>query len=182
MAHFVEYGALFRVRAKLPVANDGSTVLVRGIVDRYDLVRNGREAFLQIVDYKTGKAPQLKYSPAMNDKILQEALFQLKIYALLHQEQSNNGVPVRFLRLLYLTDASNKAATLDWDLGRTPQERDSQLSKVKNEIVDIWKQIVDLVDQQNAHAFVGCDRSFCYCHSCRKKYTPGSVWEPEVAQ
>lgn len=63
--------------------DDDDTFLVRGIVDRIDLVRGPA---LRIVDYKTGKCPDFKYSPATNARIANETFFQLKIYALLLRE------------------------------------------------------------------------------------------------
>jgi len=115
------------------LSDRGDAFLVRGIVDRVDLI-NGPN--LRIVDYKTGKCPDFKYSPATNDRIAHESFFQLKIYALLVREmmrkqqadeEGNGGVngggeggsprrkssglpmnlrariPVRNLRLIYLT-------------------------------------------------------------------------------
>jgi PD-(D/E)XK nuclease superfamily len=105
--------------------------LVRGIVDRLDMVRCNDTPLgestiaLRLIDYKTGKAPDLKYTVAMNDKIQQEAFDQLLIYALLLREKSRSKskgssssdvstsssssltptttIPLRFLRLFYLT-------------------------------------------------------------------------------
>jgi len=75
-----------------------STFLVRGIVDRLDYVAappsprssntspDDGAGVLRIIDYKTGKAPNFKYSPAMNEKIANDTTWQLKIYALLLRE------------------------------------------------------------------------------------------------
>jgi|UPI000581A9EF hypothetical protein len=179
-----------------PNNKDAAAFLVRGIVDRLDMVRTpeSKQAVLQIVDYKTGKAPHLKYSAGMNQKIRDEALFQLQIYALLLREKqlqkqqqfeddaaaSSQTLPVRFLRLLYLTNVNDQAETLDMDLGATPLERDSRLQDVHAQISTVWNSIIDMVSRQDPHAFVGCDRSFCYCHKCRSRFVPGSVWEPPV--
>ena len=65
------------------LSDRGDAFLVRGIVDRVDLM-NG--PYLRIVDYKTGKCPDFKYSPATNERIAHESFFQLKIYALLLRE------------------------------------------------------------------------------------------------
>ena len=62
---------------------------LHGFVDRIDVAPNGD---VRIVDYKTGKAP----GPNYQDK----ALFQLKCYALLWQQQ--HDVPVRRLMMLFL--------------------------------------------------------------------------------
>ena len=134
----------------------------------------------------TGKAPNLKYSKAMNEKIQEEAFFQLKIYALLLREKgagkafefNTNELDLRLLRLLYLNSASGKAVNWDLDMGATPEERDAVLQEVHTEISNVWMDIVELVSRQDPKAFVGCDRSFCYCHKCRTTFVPGTVWEP----
>ena len=94
-------------------SSSSSTVFVRGIVDRLELTKeddaqlsnqarysssnnhhrdnnnnnkmnkNNDKVVLRLCDYKTGKAPVLKYAPWMNEKIVQESFFQLQIYALL---------------------------------------------------------------------------------------------------
>lgn len=157
------------------------TFLVRGIVDRIDLfhdVLNGK-AGMRIVDYKTGKAPNFKYSKAMNQKIADEAMWQLKIYALLLREMSiqsldgDKDLPdeaeVRSLRLLYLTSVSGKGQFLDFELGREEKHRDAVLNEVHCELSDIWKEIKRLVDQQDPSAFLHCNRKFCFCHKLRPK-------------
>jgi hypothetical protein len=160
--------------------------LVRGIVDRLDLVQaSDKSVALRVVDYKTGKAPNLKYSPAMNKKIADEAFFQLKIYALLIREKGaasaiDSTMDLRWLRLFYLTSVSGEAAFMDMDLGESPQERDRLLQEVHAELANVWTKVIELVSQQDATKFVGCDRSFCYCHKCRPRFVPGTVWEPPV--
>jgi putative RecB family exonuclease len=62
---------------------------LHGYVDRIDVAPTGD---VRIVDYKTGKAP----SPNFQD----QALFQLKCYALLWQQE--HDVPVRRLMMLFL--------------------------------------------------------------------------------
>ena len=161
--------------------DDVPTFLVRGIVDRIDMVRiNQQEVALRIVDYKTGKAPHLKYSPAMNEKIANDAFYQLKIYALLLRERSNDvlkGMDLRLLRLFHLNNHCGQAEFLDMDLGATQEERDVVLHETHQDLAQIWKDINALVDTQDPTAFVGCDRSFCYCHKCRPRFYPGTVWE-----
>lgn len=166
--------------------------LVRGIVDRLDLVKDPvtKSVALRIVDYKTGKAPNLKYSAAMNEQIANEAFFQLKIYALLIREtglgKSNTGtststtaaMDLRWLRLFYLTSEQGPAAFMDMDLGATAAERDRLLQDVHADLAATWTAIGELVSKQDPMLFVGCDRSFCYCHKCRPKFVPGTVWEP----
>lgn len=63
--------------------------LLRGIVDRLDEAPDGR---LRVVDYKTGKAPHPRF--------LDDALFQLRFYALLI-EATRGVLPAR-LQIVYL--------------------------------------------------------------------------------
>jgi hypothetical protein len=136
--------------------------------------------------FTTGKAPNLKYSQAMNEQIVNEAFYQLKIYALLLREKGagkevmfpGNQVDVRLLRLLYLNSESGKAVHWDMDMGPTQEEQDALLQEVHKDLSKVWTSIVELVSQQVPTAFVGCDRSFCYCHRCRSRFVPGTVWEP----
>lgn len=187
------------------------TFLVRGIVDRIDLVQvpsttdddNKQQLAMRIVDYKTGKAPDFKYSPAMNRKIANDSFFQLKIYALLlreimarNDEGGNNGkkfdtrasllqhLPsddsdVRMLRLLHLTSKSDhgEARYLDMDLGEDRVARDAQLQEVHDTLARVWREIRELVDRQDARAFRHCDRPFCFCHKTRPSFARGTVWE-----
>jgi RecB family exonuclease len=179
-------------------AND--TFLVRGIVDRLDMIRHpvDKQVCLRLVDYKSGKAPQLKYSASMNAKIAEESFYQLKIYALLLRESqaksaavekpSTGALQLRILRLLHLTSSENHnpndAATegpaqyLDYDLGATQDERNVILDDIYENLVDTWTNIRALVDTQDPLQFRGCDRSFCWCHKCRPQFVPGSLWEP----
>ena len=159
--------------------------LVRGIVDRLDMVQdpnNKSEISLRLIDYKSGKAPDLKYSPSMNLKIQNEAFDQLLIYALLLREANRNKVnpmPLRYLRLFYLTSVhAEKAIYWDMDLGATQEERDALLRTVHVTLSNVYRSICQLIDKQDFTAFVGCQRSFCYCHKCRPKFKPGTVWEP----
>ncbi len=162
------------VRSQIPLQKEESFV-VRGIVDRFDMVRDSHNNIvLRLLDYKTGKAPQLKYSPAMNQKIRDEAFEQLKIYALLYQGE----LPLRYLRLLFLTSHEQKAVAMDLDLGATHEERLEQLQPVQQGLVEVYQQIRALVELQDPTAWKGCDRSFCYCHTCRPNFVAGSVWAP----
>ena len=190
-----------------PTAHDGNnsntdndTFLVRGIVDRLDMIRHpaDKQVCLRLVDYKSGKAPQLKYSASMNDKILEESFYQLKIYALLLRESQpksavaetspSGALQLRILRLLHLTSSDNSNAIdtasdgpaqyLDYDLGATQEERNVILDDIYENLVDTWTNIRTLVDTQDPLQFRGCDRSFCWCHKCRPQFVPGSLWEP----
>ncbi|CAB9512335.1 helicase [Seminavis robusta] len=171
------------------VQPDTPTFHVRGIVDRLDMVKTAdasSKVCLRIVDYKTGKAPNLKYSHQMNEQIVQEAFFQLKIYALLLREKGagndvsfrENEMDVRLLRLFYLNSEPGRAVHWDMDMGSTRVEQDALLQEVHQELSNVWMQVVELVSSQDPLAFVGCDRSFCYCHKCRPRFVPGTVWEP----
>jgi RecB family exonuclease len=159
--------------------------LVRGIVDRLDMVQdpnNKTQISLRLIDYKSGKAPDLKYSPSMNLKIQNEAFDQLLIYALLLREANRkkvNPMPLRYLRLFYLTSIHDqKAIYWDMDLGATQEERDAILHTVHVSLSNVYRNICQLIDQQNFKAFHGCQRSFCYCHKCRPKFAPDTVWQP----
>ena len=187
------------VRSRL-AGGGGEKFLVRGIVDRIDLVQGD---CLRIVDYKTGKCPDFKYSPATNERIADEAFFQLKIYALLLREMVRadqaapdgeggekkkggglpfnlrSGIPVRRLRLLYLTSNSGEARYLDMDLGETAAERDAILDAVRDDLVEAWTAIGRLVRTNDPRSFVHCDRPFCWCHKVRHRFEPGTVWERE---
>ncbi len=182
--------------------DDEERFLVRGIVDRLDYVvippsprdafntkDDGTQSCVRIVDYKTGKAPDFKYSPATNERIANENMWQLKIYALLLREMIANGKnssrsgnlknirsqDVRLLRLLYLTSKEGEAKWLDYDLGETEEERNVVLQVVHAELADIWKNIKLLVATQDPKKFVHCDRKFCFCHKIRPKFEQGSL-------
>jgi hypothetical protein len=91
-------------------------------------------------------------------------------------------MPLRYLRLFYLTSVNDgEAIYWDMDLGATQEERDQVLRTVHVSLSDIYRSICSLIDQQNLKAFVGCNRYFCYCHKCRPKMYPGTVWEPPAA-
>jgi RecB family exonuclease len=178
------------VRANLPVLEETvgfetkSTFLVRGIVDRLDMVKlDDGSVVMRLVDYKSGKAPHFKYSADMNAKIAEESFFQLKIYALLLKRTSKspmkNNLDLRILRLLHLTSqGEGPAQYLDYDLGDTAEERNELLEEVEMTLRTTWSDICSLVAKQDPMLFQGCDRSFCYCHKCRPQFVPGSVWEP----
>ena len=60
--------------------------IVRGKIDRIDILpkqsSSSDKIQLQIIDYKTGKAPYFKYSQSTNDRIAQEQFWKMKVYAL----------------------------------------------------------------------------------------------------
>ena len=165
------------------------TFKVRGIIDRVDIVReSSRTVALKVIDYKSGKAPNLKYSPAMNQKIFLEKFYQLKIYALLMREKNeasansdkNDHMDLRYLKLHFLTSEEGQAKPWEMDLGETQEIRDHEMQKVHQDLSQIWTDIGTLVDTQDPKAFKHCDRSFCFCHVCRDKFVPGTVWERPV--
>lgn len=167
-------------------SSNDETFLVRGIIDRLDMVQdaaNKTDVTLRLIDYKSGKAPDLKYSPSMNEKIQKEAFEQLLIYALLHREtglNKKNSIPLRYLRLFYLTSVvPDEARFWDLDLGATSEERDALLNPVHTNIAAVWKAMCQMIDLQDPTVFTGCERSFCYCHKCRSRFIPGTVWEPQ---
>jgi RecB family exonuclease len=172
-------------REQWVVANltvESPPILIRGIVDRLDMVRDTKHSVaMRLIDYKSGKAPDLKYSRAMNEKIERDKFFQLLIYAwLLHASgKTSQQLPLRYLRLLYLTSEGGTAQTLDWDLGATVEQRELVLSDVRTQLERVWKDMKSLIDQQDLLAFRGCHRSFCWCHVCRGRVVPGTVWTPE---
>ena len=164
------------------------TFKVRGIIDRIDIVReSSRKVAQKIIDYKSGKAPHLKYSPAMNQKIFREKFYQLKIYALLMREKTeassnrggdpNDNMDLRYLKLHFLNSEEGQAKPWEMDLGETQEIRDEELQKVHKDLSQIWKDINALVDTQDPKAFVHCDRPFCSCHATRKGFQLGSLWD-----
>lgn len=174
-------------QTKSSTSDNNDTFLVRGIVDRIDMISlpNG-QVVKRIVDYKTGKAPDFKYTPEVNRRIANANFFQLKIYALLlretynkHNESSIQDDDVRLLRLLYLTSLDGQAHYLDMDLGESQESRDELLQEVHDALASIWKQIHDLVDTQDPRSFHHCNRPFCFCHKTRPKFIPGSVYSRE---
>ncbi len=68
-----------------------SGVMLRGIVDRLDVARDGA---LRVVDYKTGRSPSEQFAAS--------ALFQMRFYALVIWRL--RGVVPRRLQLIYLGD------------------------------------------------------------------------------
>lgn len=91
---------------------------LRGIIDRIDVSTDG---LTRIVDYKTGKAPSIKFAA--------NALFQMKFYALMLHYR--DGVLPSRLQLLYLKDAQ----TLSFD----PTIKD--IKKFEIELIHLWENI-----------------------------------------
>jgi RecB family exonuclease len=161
---------------------------VRGIIDRLDLVRDPTttgttKVVLRLCDYKTGKAPDLKYSPAVNQRIREENFYQLFIYALLMREKGDHPaepMDLRFLRLFYMTTANDpkQAKWLDYDLGETQEERDVKLNTIHEDLAQTWFDIKQLCEANDPLQWKPCKRSFCYCHRCRPRFETGTLAEP----
>ena len=175
------------VRAKLPSIGaqdhvlDEKEFLVRGIIDRLDLLRTvDGEVVLCVTDYKTGKSPHLKYAPSTNNRIVEEKFWQLKVYALLLRDMRPKDaeipkVAVRKLRLMFLTSESGAGEFLEYDLGQTEKERNAKLEPVKKELGEIWGRVQKLVDGQEPRMFEHCERAFCFCHPVRKLFAAGQL-------
>jgi RecB family exonuclease len=69
------------VNAKFPTDNE--SFIVRGKIDRIDMISSTNGAILRIIDYKTGKKPHFKYSTATNERIADEQFWKMKVYALI---------------------------------------------------------------------------------------------------
>mmetsp|Transcript_20296 Transcript_20296/g.41795 ORF Transcript_20296/g.41795 Transcript_20296/m.41795 type:complete len:571 (-) Transcript_20296:70-1782(-) len=61
------------------------SIIVRGKIDRIDMHYDpsNNKIHLRIIDYKTGKKPNFKYSPSVNERIANEQFWKMKIYALI---------------------------------------------------------------------------------------------------
>ena len=64
---------------------DNEPFVVRGIIDRIDIYvdEQSGKVQLQIIDYKTGKKPNFKYSQPVNERIEKEQFFSMRLYALI---------------------------------------------------------------------------------------------------
>ena len=66
-------------------SNNAIDFVVRGKIDRIDLLppsdtSSNNKLQLQIIDYKTGKKPWLKYSHKVNERIAKEQFWKMKVY------------------------------------------------------------------------------------------------------
>lgn len=164
------------LKAELPgAAGQSSALTMVGKVDRLDLL-DGPLLGVTIVDYKTGKAPSGKYSPAMNAEIRRKNFFQLRCYALLlcrgdpprNLRDSTHLLKTRRLRLLYLGDGVDGGATaVEEDLPGDDAAYEAELDATQGEILGVWRQIVELVENGDPAAFGHCTRPFCFCHDAR---------------
>lgn len=104
-------------REQMVNARLASGLNLRGIIDRVDRAPNGA---LRVIDYKTGKAPSMRY--------VEEALFQMRFYALLLRATA--VLPAR-MQLLYLK--SEDVLTLD------PVAADIDL--FEEQLDELWQRI-----------------------------------------
>ncbi|CAM9332346.1 unnamed protein product [Ectocarpus sp. 8 AP-2014] len=111
-------------------SNTASSMNVTGIVDRLDRCPDGT---LRVVDYKTGKIPNLKYSEATNQRIMDEKFFQLQIYALL-VERVLGELPGE-MRLVYLKGPASVTRKIE----------PAALPSVEGELRSIWDEIAGSV-------------------------------------
>lgn len=99
-------------------------IVIRGILDRIDRDRQGK---LVITDYKTGKAPPLRYANG--------SFFALKIYALLIRRIM--GETPSEVRLLYLNGPTLYRSQVD----------DLQLDAMDRQLRALWRTIESAIDQ-----------------------------------
>lgn len=97
-----------------------SGLRLRGFIDRVETASNGA---VRIIDYKTGKAPAMRFTS--------EYIFQMRMYALLYK-QTHGVMPAR-TQLLFLGGDNPQVLTFD------PEEGDAAL--FAEEILDIWRDI-----------------------------------------
>ena len=128
-------------------ANLTDDCALHGIIDRVDVDADGN---LAVVDYKTGRAPDLKYSTATNRRILDSKFAQLKAYALLLQDVYGRSPTV--LKLLYLEGPS-----LIW----MPCNED-EVARTREEILQQWEAILYRVERQHFEPKVSKLCEYCF--------------------
>lgn len=96
-----------------------SGLRLRGFIDRVERADNGD---VRIIDYKTGKAPDMRFTG--------EYVFQMRMYALLYREQYQ--VTPKRTQLLFL-GGSPQVLTFD--------PTDSDVSEFETELNDLWLDI-----------------------------------------
>jgi len=101
-----------------------------GVIDRVD--RDAATGELQIVDYKTGKAPKIeKYALSTQARIIEDKFFQLRIYALL-LSRSLDELPAT-LRILFLGSCEEVASVCDA----------KAVERTEAEVVRLWQAMND---------------------------------------
>jgi hypothetical protein len=109
---------------------------VVGVLDRVD--RDATTGRLTIVDYKTGKAPQVaKYPPSTQARILDDKFFQLRVYAMLMQRTT--GAMPDELRLLFLGSGDDVRVKVGPD----------DLKRTQAEVLQVWAEVVDAVETKD---------------------------------
>ena len=106
----------------------GDGLEIKGIIDRVD-ASSYAEGGLIITDYKTGRSPSTKYSPAVNARIRAEAFFQLQVYALLLQL---DGRQPSEMRLMYLGDGKLL----------TEEVTAAGIEHAETVLKDVWQQVL----------------------------------------
>lgn len=96
-----------------------SGLRLRGFIDRVERADNGD---VRIIDYKTGKAPDMRFTG--------EYVFQMRMYALLYREQYQ--VTPKRTQLLFL-GGSPQVLTFD--------PTDTDVSEFETELNDLWLDI-----------------------------------------
>ena len=104
-------------------SRNGDAFEVRGIIDRIDPALGEN---VVVVDYKTGKAPPIRFA--------ESGFFGLKIYALLAKREL--GLSPSFIRLLYLGNTTSYTLPVS----------DNQLRGIRSQIVALWKAILRAID------------------------------------
>lgn len=156
------------LEAQLPTAADLPPLTLLGKFDRLDALPGG--AGLVVVDYKTGKAPYGQWS--------EKDRFQLRCYALMlargEPPRSLKHLPItdrtpRQLRLLYLKEG---AATIEETLPADGEAYEALLDDTQERVLQVWREIAELVENGRPEDFSHCDRSFCLCHEVRPLVFP----------
>ena len=132
------------VQARLPTLSsednedeDEGFIELKGKIDRIDVLPNNPSSSsdddrlqLQIIDYKTGKKPNFKYSKSVNERISNEQFWKMKVYALIlykmieqtdalseqpnDQERYKYAMPWTLQQRLKQALTNNVANTPDW--------------------------------------------------------------------
>ena len=133
-----------------------------GVVDRVDDV--GGE--LVVIDYKSGKGPTLKYSDQVNERIMHDKFFQLKVYALLLQARINR-LPTQ-LQLIYLDGPTKYVMRISED----------QVSKAEIELKSQCTDVSMALDTDNFPTKPGKICNWCSFKSICPAWnsTTGSGW------
>ena len=75
----------------------------------------------------------------------------------------------RQLRLLYLKEG---AATIEETLPADGEAYEAVLDDTQERVLQVWREIAELVESGRPEDFSHCDRSFCLCHEVRPLVFP----------